>query len=39
MAGLAGFAVSALYDGSARAMTGVMVGAVLLAVGLYRALR
>jgi DHA1 family bicyclomycin/chloramphenicol resistance-like MFS transporter len=39
MAGLAGFAVSALYDGSARAMTGVMCGAVLIAVGLYRALR
>jgi DHA1 family bicyclomycin/chloramphenicol resistance-like MFS transporter len=35
-AGLAGAAVSALYDGSARAMTLVMCAVTLVAVGLYR---
>lgn len=39
IAGLAGTAVSALYDGSARAMTGVMCGLALLAVALYRGLK
>jgi MFS transporter, DHA1 family, multidrug resistance protein len=39
MAGLAGAAVSGLYDGSARAMTGVMCAVTLLAVALYRAMK
>jgi DHA1 family bicyclomycin/chloramphenicol resistance-like MFS transporter len=38
-AGIAGAAVSWLYDGSARAMTGVMFAVALLAVGLYRAMK
>lgn len=36
MAGVAGAAVGALYDGSARAMTGVMCAMAIAAVGLYR---
>jgi DHA1 family bicyclomycin/chloramphenicol resistance-like MFS transporter len=36
VAGLAGAAVSALYDGSARAMTGVMCGLTITAVAMYR---
>jgi MFS family permease len=36
MAGLAGAAVSLFYDGSPRAMAGVMLGVVLAGVGLYR---
>jgi DHA1 family bicyclomycin/chloramphenicol resistance-like MFS transporter len=39
LAGLAGAAVSALYDGSARAMAGVMCGVALAAVALYRWMR
>ena len=39
IAGLAGSAVSALYDGSARAMAGVICGVTLCAVALYRAMR
>lgn len=39
LAGLAGAAVSWLYDGSARAMTGVMCAVTLLAVALYRAMK
>ena len=39
MGGLAGAAVSALYDGSARAMTGVMCGLTVTAVALYRSMR
>jgi DHA1 family bicyclomycin/chloramphenicol resistance-like MFS transporter len=39
MAGIAGAAVSALYDGSARAMTGVMCAAAVTAVALYRRLK
>jgi DHA1 family bicyclomycin/chloramphenicol resistance-like MFS transporter len=39
LAGLAGAAVSWLYDGSARAMTGVMCAVTLLAVVLYRAMK
>ena len=39
LAGLAGVAVSWLYDGSARAMTGVMCAVTLLAVALYRAMK
>ncbi len=39
MAGLAGAAVSSLYDGSARAMTGVMCAVTALAVTLYRAMK
>lgn len=38
-AGLAGAAVSVLYDGSARAMTGVMCAAALSAVALYRLMK
>ena len=38
-AGLAGAAVSALYDGSARSMTGVMCALTVAAVAVYRALR
>jgi DHA1 family bicyclomycin/chloramphenicol resistance-like MFS transporter len=38
MAGAAGAAVSAFYDGSPRAMTGVMGGAAVLAVALYRSI-
>jgi len=38
MAGAGGAAVSALYDGSPRAMTGVMGGAAVLAVALYRSM-
>jgi DHA1 family bicyclomycin/chloramphenicol resistance-like MFS transporter len=38
MAGAGGAAVSALYDGSPRAMTGVMGGAAVLAVALYRSI-
>jgi DHA1 family bicyclomycin/chloramphenicol resistance-like MFS transporter len=36
LAGLGGIAVSALYDGTPRAMTGVMCGVTVTAVGLYR---
>jgi DHA1 family bicyclomycin/chloramphenicol resistance-like MFS transporter len=39
LAGLAGAAVSWLYDGSARAMTGVMCAVTFLAVALYRAMK
>jgi MFS transporter, DHA1 family, multidrug resistance protein len=39
LAGLAGAAVGALYDGSARAMTGVMCAVSLLAVALYRLIK
>jgi MFS transporter, DHA1 family, multidrug resistance protein len=39
MAGLGGAAVSALYDGTARAMTGVMCAAALAGVALYRAMK
>jgi len=38
MAGAGGAAVSALYDGSPRAMTGVMGAAAVLAVALYRSM-
>src|SRR6202162_6464585 len=38
MAGAGGAAVSALYDGSPRAMTGVMGASAVLAVALYRAM-
>lgn len=39
MAGIAGTAVSSLYDGSPRAMTGVMCAVTVLAVTLYRAMK
>jgi DHA1 family bicyclomycin/chloramphenicol resistance-like MFS transporter len=39
MAGVGGAAVSALYDGSARAMTGVMCAVAVMAVALYRWMR
>jgi DHA1 family bicyclomycin/chloramphenicol resistance-like MFS transporter len=39
MAGIAGAAVSSLYDGSARAMTGVMCAVTVLAAALYRAMK
>jgi len=39
MAGIAGAAVSSLYDGSPRAMTGVMCAVTVLAVALYRAMK
>jgi DHA1 family bicyclomycin/chloramphenicol resistance-like MFS transporter len=39
MAGIAGAAVSSLYDGSPRAMTGVMCAVTVLAVTLYRAMK
>ena len=39
LAGLAGAAVSWLYDGSARAMTGVMCAMTWLAVAVYRAMK
>jgi DHA1 family bicyclomycin/chloramphenicol resistance-like MFS transporter len=39
IAGVGGAAVSALYDGTARAMTGVMCAVTLLAVALYRAMK
>jgi DHA1 family bicyclomycin/chloramphenicol resistance-like MFS transporter len=39
IAGLGGAAVSTFYDGSARAMTGVMCAAPLLAVALYRGMK
>jgi DHA1 family bicyclomycin/chloramphenicol resistance-like MFS transporter len=39
LAGLAGAAVGALYDGSARAMAGVMCAVTLAAVALYRWMR
>lgn len=38
MAGAGGAAVSALYDGTPRAMTGVMAAAAVLAVALYRSM-
>ena len=39
IAGVGGAAVSALYDGTARAMTGVMCAVTLLAVALYRTMK
>jgi DHA1 family bicyclomycin/chloramphenicol resistance-like MFS transporter len=39
MAGIAGAAVSSLYDGSPRAMTGVMCAVTVLAVTVYRAMK
>jgi hypothetical protein len=39
MAGIGGAAVSALYDGSARAMTGVMCAVAVAAVALYRCMK
>ncbi len=39
LAGLAGTAVSLLYDGTARAMAGVMCAVAVIAVALYRAVK
>ena len=39
MAGIAGAVVSSLYDGSPRAMTGVMCAVTLLAVAIYRGMK